>query len=148
LKVPELCGFCNEKLKNPIITLCGHFFCEKCALSNYSKSANCFSCQKPTNGTFNDGVQVIKKLQEARNIQILERNKKTKKKKTEKNKENEDKKEVFELPEDIDEGEKKKLLEGVEIAGNEEELTGLADEFVRKRAKQKSQIKYESDWLL
>ena len=66
IQVPNQCQICNENLKNPVMTLCSHFFCEKCALGHYSKSANCFQCQKPTNGTFNGGGQTIKKLQEAK----------------------------------------------------------------------------------
>ena len=125
------------------MTLCSHFFCEKCALSHYSKSANCFQCQKPTNGTFNGGGQTIKKLQEAKlNQQRAHALKKTGKKVVVKTKEQE----TLELPEDLDEGEKEKMLEGVEF--EESELKGLAGEFLRKRAKQKGKIKYESDWLM
>lgn len=77
----------------------------------------------------------------------------------------------LDLPE-IDENEKKKLLQGIEFDNNdnntntientkekanananedtndEHELKNLAGEFKKKRAKQKAQIKYESDWLL
>ena len=59
--------------------------------------------------------------------------------------------EGLDLPE-LDEVEKKKLLAGVEIEkekeDDEQDINGLAGEFKKKRAKQKSQIKYESDWLL
>ena len=143
IQVPNQCQICNENLKNPVMTLCSHFFCEKCALGHYSKSANCFQCQKPTNGTFNGGGQTIKKLQEAKlNQQKAHALKKTGKKAAPKIKEQE----ALELPEDLDEGEKEKMLEGVEF--EESELKGLAGEFLRKRAKQKGKIKYESDWLM
>ena len=32
---------------------CKHYFCEKCALSQYKKSQRCFVCGQQTNGVFN-----------------------------------------------------------------------------------------------
>lgn len=147
IQVPEICQICNEKLKNPVITLCEHFFCEKCALTQYSKSANCYVCKRPTNGTFNEGGKVIKKLKDIKDsLKKIKGKDKTKNTIKEISEDRE-----FEMP-DIDENEKRKLLEGVEFGvdkvGEDEELKGLAGEFIRKRAKQKSQIKYDSDWLV
>ncbi len=141
IEIPEICPICNEKLKNPIKTLCEHYFCEKCALSNYSKNSGCFMCKRPTNGTFNDGVKAIKKLKELK--ESLKKNI-VKKKTTQK----EIIIEGVDLPEE--EGEKKMGLEGVEFdkKEEEEELKGMAGEFNRKHAKQKSKINHDSDWLL
>ena len=33
---PIYCKICENIFKEPIITICGHYFCEKCALSHYS----------------------------------------------------------------------------------------------------------------
>ena len=156
IEIPEICQICNEGLKNPIKTLCEHFFCEKCALANYSHNSGCFICKRPTNGTFNDGVKAIKKLKD-----LKESLKKSiVKKKNAKNTEIAEIVEGVDLPVEIDEGEKKKLLEGVEFETEEgekkkmegkeeeEELKGMAREFKRKHAKQKSTISHESDWLL
>ncbi|TNV87007.1 hypothetical protein FGO68_gene11429 [Halteria grandinella] len=38
----------------PVVTQCGHYFCERCALQHYSGSSTCFVCSKPTNGIFNE----------------------------------------------------------------------------------------------
>lgn len=171
--IPEVCPICEKAFTHPIITNCEHFFCEKCALNNYSKSPNCFVCKRPTNGTFNDGLKVIKKLKEAKQAVQKEQNSKKPKKKA-----IEELVHELDLPE-IDEKEKIKLLEGIEFDndnntkndndnnninrvntnntndntnnnGNNDdhELQNLAGEFKKKRAKQKAQIKYESDWLL
>lgn len=146
LVIPETCPICNGPFSQTVITNCEHFFCEKCALANYAKSGNCFVCNRPTNGTFNDGVKVLRKMKEVK--ETLEKEKAATKGKKKKVTESA----LVEIEgAEMDESEKKKLLEGIEFneaEAEEEELKGLAGEFKRKRAKQKSQIKYESDWLL
>lgn len=161
IDVPEKCPICESELSKPVVTLCDHFFCEKCALNHYGKSKTCFVCKKNINGNFNDGLKIIRKLREKREEQerinnILKNKKKNKKEITneiEHNhvhlKENEE--------ESLNEREKNKLLEGVEFESeiinvtDENEdlvLNHLSKEFKMKREKQRSQIKYESDWLL
>ncbi|KAF9425674.1 hypothetical protein BGZ76_003122 [Entomortierella beljakovae] len=51
--VPFACLICREDFKNPIVTKCNHYFCEKCALQRYRKSPKCAACQAPTGGLFN-----------------------------------------------------------------------------------------------
>lgn len=41
---------------------CKHYFCEKCALSNYKKSTRCYVCSVQTNGVFNPAKELIAKL--------------------------------------------------------------------------------------
>lgn len=41
---------------------CKHYFCEKCALSHYKKSARCYVCGIQTNGVFNIAKELITKL--------------------------------------------------------------------------------------
>lgn len=49
-----VCRICEKLLVSPIITTCGHTFCERCALNHYAKTSTCFQCNKPTNGIFNE----------------------------------------------------------------------------------------------
>ncbi|OII73228.1 ZF-CCCH zinc finger domain-containing protein [Cryptosporidium ubiquitum] len=53
---PKKCFICKKKWRsdsNPIVTLCNHYFCEKCALNHYVNTSKCFQCSLPTKGTFN-----------------------------------------------------------------------------------------------
>jgi len=67
--IPFKCVICKEDYKRPIITRCGHYFCEKCAMTRYmkEKKKTCAQCNADTHGTFNVG----KKLNE-----LLEKKKK------------------------------------------------------------------------
>ncbi|ETV92585.1 hypothetical protein, variant 1 [Aphanomyces invadans] len=47
------CTICRNPFTNAVETICGHFFCEKCALKRYKKTSLCFNCRKQTNGVFN-----------------------------------------------------------------------------------------------
>jgi len=56
--IPFCCLICKTRWEDlvrtqPVVTICGHYFCEKCALEHYSKSGKCFACNAPTNGIFN-----------------------------------------------------------------------------------------------
>lgn len=41
---------------------CKHYFCEKCALERYKKTARCFVCNTQTSGVFNPAKNLIEKL--------------------------------------------------------------------------------------
>jgi RING finger protein 113A len=56
--IPFACLICKKPYQNPIITKCGHYFCESCALQRYRKSPSCAVCGAGTGGVFN----VAKKL--------------------------------------------------------------------------------------
>lgn len=60
--IPFACIICKEPYKTPVVTNCGHYFCEKCALGRYmkDKKRTCAACGADTGGTFN----VAKKLKE------------------------------------------------------------------------------------
>ncbi|CAH0490519.1 unnamed protein product [Peronospora farinosa] len=47
------CTICRGPFWNAVETICGHFFCEACALKHFKKSSRCFNCKKQTNGVFN-----------------------------------------------------------------------------------------------
>ncbi|KAJ5702541.1 Pre-mRNA-splicing factor cwc24 [Penicillium malachiteum] len=57
-KIPFACIICEKSYTNPIITKCGHYFCESCALQRYRKNPSCAACGTGTGGVFN----VAKKL--------------------------------------------------------------------------------------
>ena len=59
--IPFACIICKKPYTNPIVTKCGHYFCESCALGRYRKSPNCAACGAGTNGVFN-GAKQLKKL--------------------------------------------------------------------------------------
>ncbi|KAL3461562.1 hypothetical protein BJX64DRAFT_260423 [Aspergillus heterothallicus] len=56
--IPFACLICKKPYQNPIVTKCGHYFCEACALQRYRKSPSCAVCGAGTGGVFN----VAKKL--------------------------------------------------------------------------------------
>ncbi|KAG9288367.1 hypothetical protein G9A89_021398 [Geosiphon pyriformis] len=62
--LPFACLICREEFKSPVVTKCGHYYCEKCALQNYSQNPKCFACGAPTNGIFNSAKVLLQKLKE------------------------------------------------------------------------------------
>lgn len=60
--LPLKCKICNNYFREPIITKCGHYFCESCALKHYKTDKSCYTCHKPTHGIFNEGVKITQKL--------------------------------------------------------------------------------------
>lgn len=69
--IPFACIICQQPYKFPIVTICNHYFCEKCALSRYKKTPNCAACGSGTGGVFNSARQLKrlleKKQQRAKN---------------------------------------------------------------------------------
>ena len=51
--IPFVCIICKEKYKDPVVTKCGHYFCESCALKRYRKDPSCAACGAGTGGVFN-----------------------------------------------------------------------------------------------
>lgn len=62
-KIPFACIICREKYKDPVVTKCGHYYCEKCALQRYRKDPSCAACGAGTGGVFNV-AKSLKKLLE------------------------------------------------------------------------------------
>jgi RING finger protein 113A len=65
-KIPFKCIICKEDYKEPIVTRCGHYFCESCAVGRYKKTPTCAACGEGTNGTFNIGRNLKKLLEKKR----------------------------------------------------------------------------------
>ena len=61
--IPFVCIICRESYKEPIVTRCGHYFCEPCALKRYRKDPSCAACGGATNGVFNSAKKLKKLLE-------------------------------------------------------------------------------------
>lgn len=68
-QIPFACIICKESYKSPMVTKCGHYFCQKCAMGRYmkDKKKTCAACGADTGGSFT----VAKKLND-----LLERKRK------------------------------------------------------------------------
>ena len=60
--LPFACHICRQDFKNPVVTLCGHYFCQDCALQQMKEDSHCPVCQKQTSGVFNKAHKLIKQL--------------------------------------------------------------------------------------
>ncbi|XP_063701152.1 E3 ubiquitin-protein ligase RNF113A [Culicoides brevitarsis] len=72
-ELPFKCFICRKSFKDPIVTKCKHYFCEKCALERYKKSARCVVCGVNTNGVFNPAKNLIERLKACRGSSDEER---------------------------------------------------------------------------
>jgi hypothetical protein len=61
-ELPFACLICRLDFVDPVVTLCGHYFCSKCATGNFRKSSKCAACQKQTSGVFNIAHKLIKQI--------------------------------------------------------------------------------------
>jgi len=57
LDIPFDCIICRTTYKSPVVTKCGHYFCEACALNRYRKDPTCGACGMATNGVFTSALQ-------------------------------------------------------------------------------------------
>lgn len=64
--IPFACIICKGPYKSPIVTRCGHYFCEACALKRYRKDPGCAACGSGTNGVFNAAKKLNKLLEKKR----------------------------------------------------------------------------------
>ena len=75
--IPFACIICKKPYSNPIVTKCGHHFCEACALQRYRKNPNCAACGAGTGGVFN-GAKSLKKILERKRERAKRRREKAK----------------------------------------------------------------------
>lgn len=60
--LPFACHICREYFKNPVVTSCGHYFCEKCIMNRIrTESESCPICGKDTHGVFNQPTKLLSK---------------------------------------------------------------------------------------
>ncbi|KAI9732911.1 MAG: RNA-splicing factor [Claussenomyces sp. TS43310] len=64
--IPFACIICKGSYKDPIVTKCGHYFCESCALKRYRKDPSCAACGAGTGGVFNNAKGLRKLLDRKR----------------------------------------------------------------------------------
>lgn len=64
--IPFACIICREPYKQPVVTRCGHYFCEACALKRYRRDPTCAACGSGTNGVFNHAKRLQKLLDRKR----------------------------------------------------------------------------------
>jgi RING finger protein 113A len=64
--IPFVCIICKQAYREPIVTKCGHYFCEGCALKRYRKDPTCAACGAGTNGVFNSSKRLKKLLEKKR----------------------------------------------------------------------------------
>lgn len=60
--LPFACFICRGPFVRPVVTLCKHYFCEKCALQRFGKEKkhDCAVCGEPTKGNFSVAREIIK----------------------------------------------------------------------------------------
>ncbi|KAF2751173.1 hypothetical protein M011DRAFT_103369 [Sporormia fimetaria CBS 119925] len=51
-KIPFACIVCKGPYKNPVMTKCGHYFCQQCAMNRYKKDPTCAACSEKLNGNY------------------------------------------------------------------------------------------------
>lgn len=61
--IPFACILCKKGYTDPVVTKCGHYFCEKCALLRYRRNPSCAACGAGTGGVFN-GAKGLRKILE------------------------------------------------------------------------------------
>ncbi|KAK3944004.1 hypothetical protein QBC46DRAFT_376061 [Diplogelasinospora grovesii] len=64
--IPFACIICKGPYQSPVMTRCGHYFCESCALKRYRKDPSCAACGAGTNGVFNSAKRLQKLLEKKR----------------------------------------------------------------------------------
>ncbi len=61
--LPFACHICRKEFTDPVVTICKHYFCSKCALDRYNggKNPKCAVCGQNTQGIFNTAHALKKK---------------------------------------------------------------------------------------
>mmetsp|Transcript_23922 Transcript_23922/g.36182 ORF Transcript_23922/g.36182 Transcript_23922/m.36182 type:complete len:293 (+) Transcript_23922:34-912(+) len=61
--LPFACFICRRSFNDPVVTRCGHYFCEKCILDHIRSQdkPSCAVCRKDTHGVFNQPTKLISK---------------------------------------------------------------------------------------
>ena len=61
--LPFACFVCREDFVNPIVTVCGHYFCSHCAIEGMKATSNkCPICNKQTFGVYNRAHKLLKQI--------------------------------------------------------------------------------------
>ena len=73
--IPFACIICKKSYTYPIVTKCGHYFCEACALQRYRRNPSCAACGAGTGGVFN-GAKNLRKILERKRERAKKRREK------------------------------------------------------------------------
>lgn len=60
--LPFACHICREPFRLPVMTKCGHYFCQACALKRFATNSKCAVCDKQTSGIFTRATALEAKL--------------------------------------------------------------------------------------
>ncbi|KAM3571099.1 hypothetical protein VYU27_006842 [Nannochloropsis oceanica] len=60
--LPFACFLCREGFRDPVVTVCGHYFCSSCALQHHKTDPTCPACGEKTGGVFNFAVKLFEKM--------------------------------------------------------------------------------------
>lgn len=63
-ELPFACLICRKEFRNPVVTKCGHYFCEACAMKRFKTTPKCHACGANTNGIFNVAKDLMAKIKE------------------------------------------------------------------------------------
>jgi len=61
--LPFACFLCRNAFQNPVVTVCGHYFCQSCILNHVRKTSSnaCPVCNKDTHAVFNHPTKLESK---------------------------------------------------------------------------------------
>lgn len=68
--IPFKCIICRESFKNPVVTKCKHYFCEKCFINHNKRNSKCFACGTETQGIFFVAKEVLQRKQTVNDAEI------------------------------------------------------------------------------
>ena len=57
-QLPFACFLCRRPFTRPVVTSCGHYFDEACALARFKKTTRCAVCGKETNGSLQTATDI------------------------------------------------------------------------------------------
>ncbi|KAH8852567.1 E3 ubiquitin-protein ligase [Schistosoma japonicum] len=57
-----VCMICRKDYKDPVVTICKHYFCSDCALKRYKKTARCYACTTDTKGFFKFAKNLLSRI--------------------------------------------------------------------------------------
>lgn len=59
-ELPFACFICRNPFTDPVVTQCGHYFCQQCAIDRSRQTSRCAACDKPTFKIFNKAWKLIR----------------------------------------------------------------------------------------
>ncbi|KAH8852561.1 E3 ubiquitin-protein ligase [Schistosoma japonicum] len=60
--IPLVCMICRKDYKDPVVTICKHYFYSDCALKEYKMTARCYACTTDTKGFFKFAKNLLSRI--------------------------------------------------------------------------------------